>query len=178
MAQMDEGIAKALEYMRYQGAKGFDDLLALMQRTADDWARALEGWSDGEAEFKPGEEWSAKEVLAHVLHSNRGVNQQIAEMAGVESPRESPRVTGMGQSSEEYERMSVDELRAGIAEAFGENQTLVKSLESSDKLDQTFPHPFFGQLNLKEWVAFQRVHAMDHMQQLDKIKADPAYPGE
>lgn len=178
MTQADDGIQKALEYMHYQGAKGFDDLLALMQRTSDDWTGALAGWSDEQAGFKPGEEWSAREVLAHVLHSNRGVNQQVAEMAGVESPRESPRVTGMGQSSEEYEGMSMDEIRSVIKEAFAENKTLVRSLESSDKLDQSFPHPFFGPLNLKEWLAFQRVHAMDHMQQLDKIKADPAYPGE
>lgn len=177
MAEMDPGIQKALEYMRYQGAKGFDEMIALMERTSGDWSRALEGWSDVQAGFKPGEEWSAKEVLAHVLYSNRGVNQQIAEMAGVESPRPSPRVTAMGQSSDEYEQMSMDELRLVTTEAFEENKTLVAALESSDKLDQSFPHPMFGELNLKEWIAFQRVHAMDHMQQLDQIKADSAYPG-
>ena len=44
------------------------------------------------------------------------------------------------------------------------------------KLSQKFPHPIFGQLNLKEWFAFHRVHALDHIQQIDKIKADPNYP--
>ncbi len=34
----------------------------------------------------------------------------------------------------------------------------------------------FGPLNGKEWIAFQRLHAMDHVQQMEKVKAHPGYP--
>jgi hypothetical protein len=34
----------------------------------------------------------------------------------------------------------------------------------------------FGKLNILEWIAFQRVHAQDHIRQVEKNKADPAYP--
>ena len=27
-----------------------------------------------------------------------------------------------------------------------------------------------------QWIAFQRLHGMDHMQQIEKNKADAAYP--
>jgi hypothetical protein len=172
----DDPIAQALGYMHHQAAKGFEDLLALMDRTAGDWLRALEGITEAQANFKPGEEWCLKELLGHVLHSNRGVNQQIAEMGEVESPKPSEKVRAMGELSAEMVQLSIDELRREVAAAFEENKTMVKSLERSNKLEQTFPHPLFGQLNLKEWIAFQRVHAMDHIQQLDQIKADPGYP--
>jgi len=176
MTQAADPIQKALEYMRYQGEKSFDDILALMDRTAGDWLRALEGISEAQATFKPGEEWSARELLGHLLLTNRGINQQIADMAGTESPRPAERVRAMGATSEEYEGLPVDALRDVIREVFDETKALISSVAGSNKLDQKFPHPIFGPLNLKEWFAFHRVHAMDHIQQFDKIKADAAYP--
>jgi hypothetical protein len=172
MTQQDDPIQKALEYMRYQGAKTFDDIIALIDRTSGDWSRALEGMSEEQAGVQPVGEWNAKEVLSHLLTSNRGINQQIADMAGAESPRPAKKITKMGESS-----MSLDELRGVVTEVFNETKSLISLLRDSDKLDQKFPHPLFGPLNLKEWFAFHRVHAMDHIQQLDKIKADPAYAG-
>jgi hypothetical protein len=34
----------------------------------------------------------------------------------------------------------------------------------------------FGPLTSREWIAFQRLHAMDHIQQIEIIKANPDYP--
>ena len=176
MTQTQDPIQKALEYMRYQGAKSFDDLIALIDRTGAQWSGALEGMSGQQATFQPEGEWCAKEVLGHLITANRGINQQIADMAGVQSPRAAERARAMGEISSEYERMDIGELRGEVDDVFVEIKQLMSSLASSDKLDQKFPHPMFGPLNLKEWFAFHRVHAMDHIQQLDKIKADPAYP--
>jgi hypothetical protein len=53
---------------------------------------------------------------------------------------------------------------------------LAVALQKSETLDKSFSHPLFGPLNLKEWLAFQRIHSMDHIQQIDEIKADPNYP--
>lgn len=176
MVQTQDPIQKALEYMRYQGSKSFEEITALISRTGAAWSSALEGMSDQQAEFKPGEEWCAKEVLGHLIGANRGINQQIADMAGATSPKAAPLVRGMGEIPTEYEQMGISRLRTEVHDVFSEIETLMTSLASSDKLDQQFPHPLFGQLNLKEWFVFHRVHAMDHVQQLDKIKADPAYP--
>lgn len=176
MVQTQDPIQKALEYMRYQGAKTFEDLTALISRTGSTWSEALVDMSEQQAEFRPGEEWCAKEVLSHLIGTNRGINQQIADMAGAESPRPAQRVKGMGEISEEYDRMDISRLRTEVADVFEEIEELMSSLAGNEKLDQQFPHPLFGPLNLKEWFVFHRVHAMDHVQQLDKIKADPAYP--
>jgi len=170
-------IQKALAYMRYQGAKSLDELVALMERTAGEWSGAFKDLSEASAGFQPDGEWCAKEVLNHVLVSQRGLNQQIAEMAGVESPRESRKISAMGEVSEEYASMSVEQLREAIRQVFEETTTLLKSLAASNRLDQASPHPLFGPLTLKEWFAFHRVHAMDHVQQIDQIKAAAGYPG-
>jgi hypothetical protein len=164
--------------MHYQGAKSFDDLTTSINRTGTQWAEALDGMSEQQAEFQPAGEWCSKEVLGHLITANRGINQTIADMAGVESPRSAERAKAMGEIAAEYENMSVAELRGEVRDIFSEITILMSSLAGNDQLEQTFPHPLFGPLNLKEWFAFHRVHAMDHIQQLDKIKADPAYPAK
>jgi hypothetical protein len=180
----DERMQKALDYMRHQGAKSLADLGALMERTAVDWSHCLDPMSDLQGSFKPSvptgppgeDEWCAKQVLGHVLASQRGLNVTIAQMAGVEAPREAEQIRTMGVQSAEEEARSLTELRPRIAEVCDESRRLVTSLEEDEKLEQKFPHPVFGPLNLKEWFAFHRVHAMDHIQQIDAIKADSAYP--
>jgi hypothetical protein len=72
----------------------------------------------------------------------------------------------------------VAELSHGIASIFDEIVKLTRSLEGNANLDKQFPHPAFGQLNITQWIAFQRLHGMDHMQQIDKNKADAGYPRE
>jgi len=184
MTQTADPIQQALEYMRHQAAKSLADLGTLMERTATDWRHCLEGITDLQGSFMPSvptgpvgeDEWCAKQVLGHVLASQRGLNVTIAQMAGVEAPREAEQIRAMGVQSAEDEARSLAELRPKIAEVCDESRRLVTSLEEGEKLDQKFPHPVFGPLNLKEWIAFHRIHAMDHIQQIDKIKADPAYP--
>ncbi|MCH7801641.1 MAG: hypothetical protein IIC24_08905, partial [Chloroflexi bacterium] len=39
------------------------------------------------------------------------------------------------------------------------------------------PHVFFGDLHSRAWYLFQRVHDLDHAQQIEKNKQDSGYPG-
>jgi hypothetical protein len=98
-------------------------------------------------------------------------------MAGVDPPAAASfSVRTMGVLSDDEQARPIAELGQSITVVLDESRRLLSSLEEGDKLAQTFPHPIFGPLNLKEWFAFQRVHSMDHIQQIEKIKADPAYP--
>src|SRR5437899_1459916 len=148
----DPRMQQALDYMRHQGSKNFADLVALMERTSADWQRCLEGMSDSQAVFKPAipigppgeDEWCAKEVIGHLLVSNEGINQQIVEMAGIESPfAPHEKVRSMGVQSETDEALPLDALRDRITGVLDETRNLASSLSASDKLDQKFPHPVF-----------------------------------
>jgi hypothetical protein len=163
--------------MRHQGAKSFADLDAMLEGTANDWANCLGSLSEAQATFRPEGEWCAKEVVGHVLLTDRSINRGIARMAGVEPPTGPvPEARSMGLRSEEEETLPIEELAGRVAVLFDECRVLTSTLARGGSLEKTFPHPLFGQLNLKEWIAFHRLHAMDHIQQIDKIKADPAYP--
>ncbi|MBI2912891.1 MAG: DinB family protein [Chloroflexi bacterium] len=191
MTQAADPIQQALSYMRHQASKGLDSLAALMERSAEDWQRCLQGMTEAQAGFQPpptgnssaspaggeGPKWCAKEVIGHFLASERSLNRQVAGLAGVEPPSgPAPAVRAMGVQSTEDEGLPLADLRQKLMAFFQETGALIASLERGANLDQTFPHPVFGQLNPKEWMAFHRVHAMDHIQQIENVKAAPGYP--
>ncbi len=162
---------QALSYIRHQAARSMDDLAALIERTAADCARCLESVSEKQAAFRYDEEWSIKEVLGHMLDSGKRVNNEIANRVE-NSP--SGKEARMGVSS--GADRPIGELRRALADLWSETGRLVASLPEDGNLERTWEHPAFGPLNFREWVAFQRLHAMDHVQQMEKVKAHPDYP--
>ncbi len=161
---------QALSYIRHQATKSLDDLAGLMERTAADCARCLEGVSEEQAGFQYDQEWSMKEVLGHMLVSGKGVNKEIANLVE-NSPSEKEARMGVTSGADR----PVGELRRALTELWRETGRLVGSLPEDGNLERTWDHPMFGPLNLSEWIAFQRLHAMDHVQQMEKVKAHPDY---
>jgi hypothetical protein len=162
---------QALAYARHQAAKSLADLEALMERTGADCARCLDGVSDAQASFSHGEEWSMKEVVGHMLGSSVAINHEIAGLVAGREPPPTGR-TGVTAGGDR----PVEELRGALAELWVETGRLVASLPEDGDLERTWDHPWFGPLNFKEWIAFQRLHAMDHLQQMDRLKAHKDYP--
>ncbi len=76
MAQQDERTQQTLAYIRHQASKSLADLRVVVERTAADCGRCLESISEAQARFKPGNEWSVKEVLNHLIYATA---QQITE---------------------------------------------------------------------------------------------------
>jgi hypothetical protein len=57
---------------------------------------------------------------------------------------------------------------------------LVESAEGLSPYDLsvlTFPHPFFGELNLYQWILIGGWHERRHTRQIERIKASPGFPG-
>ena len=68
-------------------------------------------------------------------------------------------------------------MSAWMADLFEDIVSLTRGLEGNRHLEERFPHPMFGQLNILEWIAFQRVHSVDHMRQIESNKTAAGYPG-
>jgi hypothetical protein len=162
---------KAISYTRHQATKSLAELSALMERTGAECAGALEGMSDAQASFKPGEEWSVKEVIDHMIVTSRHINDDIERMA---AGRSGPTAARMGQTSGGAE--SIEDMRQRLAGLWMQTARLVAALPEDGSVDITQAHPWFGDMNFREWIAFQRLHAMDHIGQIEKLKADANYP--
>lgn len=180
-----------LSYLRHQGAKSLAELDALMQSAAGAWKGCLQNMNEEQATFHPppdpeapvtpvsgeGPKWSAKEVIGHFLLSERSLNQRVAELTGLTGPGAPARaVRAMGEQSADDEAQPIEELRRRLDVFFDETRGFLASLESCDSLEVAFPHPVFGPLTPKEWIAFHRLHSADHIQQIERIKAHPDYP--
>ena len=172
--QQPDIIQRAVDYCSHQAGKGIDSLIALMERTGEDWRRCLDGVSEAQAEFSPAPgEWTSKEVVTHFLQATASVNDQIRELTSGEDVGQ---LASAAPDERPAETTSVPELSAEMVAIFDEIARLTRALEGSAYLDRQFPHPAFGQFNILQWIAFQRLHGMDHMRQIEKNKADAGYP--
>ena len=164
---------RVVSYLAHQATKEPPDLRPLIERERARLLGLLEGLSEEQASWKAQpEEWSIKEVLRHVLAAERGVVQIVTSLSKGEVP-ERERQLG---SQDPDESATLAQLVERLA---GERRRLlafVDSLSSSTDLSATYPHPFFGPLNCKGWVAFQRVHDGDHIGQIEQIKAAEGFP--
>ncbi len=162
---------QALSYIRHQADKSMSDMAALMERTGADCDRCLEGVSEEQAGFQYDQEWSMKEVLGHMLVSGKGVNNEIANLVENNPSGKKARM-GVVSGADR----PIGELRQVLADLWADTGQLVGSLPEDSNPKRTLDHPLFGPLNLREWIAFQRLHAMDHVQQMEKVQAHPDYP--
>jgi len=172
MVQQDQGIEQVLSYLRHQASKPLPELRSLIERTAAQCTRALEGLPEEKAIFRPNpEEWTVLEVLGHLVLALKEVNRLAPRLAAGETSRRQILVGTLG-----YEGANFGELRKELVQAWQECLAVIDSLPASPDDRATAAHPFFGPLNWREWLAFQRIHALDHVQQIEAIKSDPRYP--
>ena len=172
--QQPDLIQRARDYCSHQANKGIDSLVALMERTGQDWKNCLTGVSETQAEFSPAKgEWTTKEVVTHFLQATDGVNNQIRQLT---MGQDVGQLAPAGPDQRPTETPFVAVLSAKTIAIFDEIAELTRALEGNANLGKQFPHPAFGQLDILQWIAFQRLHGMDHMQQIEKNKADAAYP--
>lgn len=139
----------------------------LVEKLRRDSARVREAAAavpaDRFAERPEPEEWSAAEVLAHLIVSTemgaqmvdsiidgRGVPEQL-------SREQRDAVVGAADHWDAF---------VAVREAF---YARVLRARGDEHLDVTIRHPFFGELNWREWMLFMRVHDLDHARQMEAI---------
>jgi len=161
---------QVIGYLKHQASKSNADLLALVDRSSGVIERSLEGVSESQAQFCPAPgEWCIGDVLRHVEKSMTATARVIESLAKGEEAD----VSGMAPVIEPGPE-ALAELREGVARSFDELKAAVRAMPES--ASSTALHPFFGDLTCREWAAFVYVHARDHADQIDKVKASPDYP--
>ena len=167
MVLPDEARQTVVSYLAHQGTKDTSAIVEVIERERRRLVGILVNVSQVQAEFVPSPgQWSIREIVRHVAGTERGVARIIAELAGAVEPAEPAEVVGQ----------SLDELREELREARVELVRVVEGLPQDANLDTKRDHLFFGPLNWKEWLAFQRVHDGDHIQQIEAIQRSPSYP--
>jgi uncharacterized damage-inducible protein DinB len=111
----------------------------------------------------PGE-WSANEVMAHVVEAGRHFGDAIVRILDGQAPGE-PRDV----AARDTRPRSLDDWWAALERDRAALFQRVRSSPPTARLSATIAHPFFGALNWRETLLFMRLHDLDHAGQLTKV---------
>jgi hypothetical protein len=173
-----EIIDRVTGYIRHNATKTPQELHTLVQQGHDQLCGLVDALSEEQARWKPGaDDWCALELLHHVVSAKRGVARICQRLASGEQ------IPGAGREGDEQDGITRGEPFASLAEARvaldEAHQGLTAFIEgplAAANVETRFRHFVFGELNCREWTAFQRVHDGDHAGQIEKITSAPGFP--
>ena len=154
-------------YLQAQGAKQTPaEIIAKVEAAMADLAAAARAVPAARFAQRPEpEEWSANEVLAHVVAADAYFGGGIVAIL---ENRPAP-ARGEGRGIENAPSRTAD---AWIDVLQKHRATLFDRVRAADpraRLDVLIEHPAFGPLNWRETLLFTRLHDLDHAGQLGKI---------
>ncbi len=165
-------------YIQHNAAKEPASIRELVEKGHAQVAGLIDGLSEEQATFKPSpDDWSVLEVLHHVVSAKRGVARLCQRLGRGE------RVAGFGGEGQEQDGVTggrpfatLGEARAAMDAAHRALLDFVDGPIATANVETRFAHFLFGELNCREWAAFQRVHDGDHAGQIEKVLAAPGFP--
>jgi len=117
------------------------------------------------------DEWAISEILEHVINSTSRVTDLISDLTS----------GGIGDSSgidppRELSHSNIDELRGQILEGAFKWTAMTDNLPDTPNMENNSNHGSFGDLHAGGWYMFQRVHDLDHLNQIRNNKSHADYP--
>lgn len=165
---------RLISYLGHQASKDVPVLVELIEEQRARLLALLDGVSEEQAAFRPApDQWSIADVLRHVIAAEEGVARIVDSLARGAVP-EGQRALG---SHIPDEGQPLAALIARLHASRADLLARIRGWPASPDLTATFEHPFFGPLNCKGWVAFQRLHDADHTGQLEQIMGAEGWPG-
>jgi hypothetical protein len=161
------------QYLRTQGERyTFRELWFRAVKARLQLLDSLSDVNDDQAVFKIDEnEWSILEVLKHVLTSSGNVAKLVEALANGES-RPADDIEPPRESTD----LSISEMRDLLLKDSVAWGAVTDRLPEPPSFEIEAKHMFFGDLHSRAWYLFQRVHDLDHAQQIDKNKQASNYP--
>lgn len=113
-------------------------------------------------------DWSANEVMSHVVEGGRAVGRGIE---GVLDTGKKPGPAFVDRMEEAKVERSAGEWWTEFLEDREALFGRVRKATGDEYLDVTWLHPMFGELNWREWLLFLRIHDLDHARQIQALTA-------
>ena len=113
------------------------------------------------------DDWSANEVMAHVVTTGARFAERITGAIDGHAP-DAAVADVIESGAPEH---TAEEWWSAFAAAREALFARVLSADPAEHLERVIEHPFFGALNWREALLFLRLHDLDHAGQLQKIAA-------
>jgi DinB superfamily len=164
---MNEEQERIRGYLQAQAAKmTVPELIAKVRGDSAQLKAACEAAESVDTLKRPADgEWSVNEVLAHIVDGSARVSRGIlqAQASGEQPDPLGDAIEATGDVRRPSDWWS----------AFEEDReatfTALSTATGKEHLEVKWLHPFFGDLNWREWLLFQRIHDLDHARQVTGI---------
>ena len=153
-------------YLTAQGAKlSPDQLIGKVQEAMAQLRAAASSVPPARFNESPAPgEWSANEVMAHVVEAGRHFGDAIVRILDGQAP-----ATPRDVAARDTTPRPLDDWWAMLERDRSALFERVWSAPPTARLGATIAHPFFGALNWRETLLFMRLHDLDHAGQLTKV---------
>ncbi len=156
----------------------------------------VRGLGDAQVSFRPAPgRWSIGEILDHVCLSERSIARtlsrvlqqaaglgQIGQPGSLEVPEHRidlesfNRAAGAPESVLPSPDRPLERVLSELEESRFRLLEVAKRAEGRVVGNVTLPHFQLGQLNFYQWLSVEAEHEAKHLNQIRRIKADPAFP--
>lgn len=139
----------------------------------------LDGLSEEQARWRPptgeGEDaWSVLEVTQHIASWTGNVLQVVDAMS---AGREVPPMPPVGHLAADPAK-TLAEVRRDLVQSSMRLAEFMARPGVDANPDVQVDHALFGPLNLRGWLLFQRIHDVDHLGQVQRLKQMDGFPGD
>ena len=156
--------------------------------------QAVEGLSAEQRTYRPAEDrWSVVDCVEHITVVENNILKLIERDLQAPPPADKPSTEGMDQAV--LERVPGRQVRVkgpepvmpkgrwpdydvllGEFEAARGRSMRFAKVTQADLRAYAFPHPFLGPLDFYQWLLFLATHCERHVNQMEEVKSDPAFP--
>ena len=137
-------------------------------------AAALDALSAAQATWKPdADEWSAAEIGDHVALGTGALGNITSLVAKGQRPGDEdwdppPQLRGRAGD--------LDGVLSRIRSLPAHTEDLFDRCVATNRIDVTADNSFFGEMNWRQWYHFLRVHALAHVEQIEKLRGAAGFP--
>ena len=134
--------------------------------------------SPEQAAFKPADDdWSIAEVAQHVLDGSRRTLDLVRSLSQGREPTEEAQALGAVDPERRAAQLDWAQLIEALQDDSVAFSQVVRDVPEPPNLERFVDHAFFGPLHGRAWFVFQRVHDIDHTNQVKAIQTVDGYPG-
>lgn len=173
MVNVNAGRETVRAYVIEQAAKGLENVKALIGGDRGAIEALTAGLSEDEANFRPSDdEFSIVQVLQHLGGNIERSADRLKTLSSGRQWVNSGPSAGPG-SIPAGAPTSFAEVRHRFLEGEDAIFSILDAADPSARLELTVPHAGFGPFNWLEWAVYSHhVHARDHVEQIEKIRAE------
>lgn len=153
------------------------------EKIREDVLQAVEGLSDEQlnTELEKGR-WTIMQVLDHLYLMERSITSTITEQLAEGEYRtvsdkpvhltvdRSKKVETPSFADPSDEFIPLTDMKERLSQSRQALNDIAKEADDNMLEHRAYPHPAFGELSLKQWIAFVGYHEKRHLEQIEELK--------